>query len=1189
MALKCVFQFESLDSTRSLNQRAEHLFKKGIYYGGKVSTNSEQVTSQIVTISPFRLISSDGMYVISDTDIFLSVGVGSFYIVCKAKYVVDDSPDISVLAITQESYSHLTDEEKKEYIIFASATSSGDGVQITQTTVKEEISQLGRNPWRGYFESEDSLSQLESVVGDIAMVKSTSSIGVELYVFNGSSWVNYGSANEIYEKLVMHQNNQDKEIPHTKPIYDTESSESITEQEKWKGSYHINWNQLNALEKFENNLNSGSEPVVTETKSVNLIGIIQSIYLKYGKTKTINVPNFTSVENISSLDSSGKYYYDNTNGIIYIWGNNNTSVNITYTYSYDRKHIVAENEFFRITRQNELDALVGNSHTGDRKNVNKVPSSNNRFVTENTPIPKKMTETGVRSGTEYIIIPSGLVLYIGTDGNAKEFFNIEQLENDKPIFFDKVVIVNNGTPSSNEPTSSDTKDGWFYTTTSKTLAIKISAINEFTAQTLSSSSYNFSYYGMDGIGNTNIEPFALKNYEKTFIRSKFIKTDNIFGVYLSSIVDREFSLTPSNLTLKSSILTIPNKSVLKSDELEFYYNNTKTGSIKSNGTTSITLNGDVDTYVTASNGKQAYLYGANGTNVGTSGGSVTLGNNSNSTTIKGNNLSLNSNGEGNTTIGKTGKSAYIEGTNIYIGEDTSSNNSVTIGNIQNTTTTIRGTTVKTHSSGLTSLNDSSSDGNVRVGNSYHDVNIVGNNVTSTAGTKFEVVSGASSNGGTFGISGSGFYVTTKKETHTISNFTVDGRNSSSTISLYATNNILIDAGNSTVEISGNVDIGDTTHRTSLIGGYSEISLEDKSIDISCDGKTGDASTSILSSTTTSSAKAAINLKSSYNSSNYGQISCQYDNGSSRSFISSLVSNNSSSITVGANYSSKTYVSLYTNSSNKEAYIDLTSTCTLSSNLEKPANIVLKSVQNNSRYGVALLSQSNNSQSPSNGIILANYGTSPSTDLSNYNSAIIVSTDTLIKASTISLDATATTNSSVSVNSESITLSNNSTSYIRIRHLQSNSSTDQEIVLNASSSSSSTSDYGVISVKPHEILLDAHAQASGSCYISIDRDSSIAIRKGSVSTSSYTNMTFESNKFTVANSAGTNNANTITLDDNNFTLTVKNPYQTGSATCVLSVKGTASISSHSSMSSYYTTEALTLTVSGTKYYIVLEPA
>lgn len=171
MSLKCIFRFESLDSTKSLNQRAEFLFKKGIYYGGNVTTDDAQVT-QIVTVSPFRLISYDGMYVLSDSNIILSIGIGSFYIVCKAKYVVDDSPDIAVMAITHETYNSLTEDEKNEYVIFASATSSGTGVQITQTTVKEEISQLGRNPWRGYFTSESALASVTAVIGDMAMVKS---------------------------------------------------------------------------------------------------------------------------------------------------------------------------------------------------------------------------------------------------------------------------------------------------------------------------------------------------------------------------------------------------------------------------------------------------------------------------------------------------------------------------------------------------------------------------------------------------------------------------------------------------------------------------------------------------------------------------------------------------------------------------------------------------------------------------------------------------------------------------------------------------------------------------------------------------------------------------------------------------------------------------------------------------------
>lgn len=702
MSLKCIFRFESLDSTKSLNQRAEFLFKKGIYYGGNVTTDDAQVT-QIVTVSPFRLISYDGMYVLSDSNIILSIGIGSFYIVCKAKYVVDDSPDIAVMAITHETYNSLTEDEKNEYVIFASATSSGTGVQITQTTVKEEISQLGRNPWRGYFTSESALASVTAVIGDMAMVKSNSSIGIELYVFNGNAWVNYGSANAIYESLVLHQNNVDIEIPHSKPVYDPNSTESITAKNRWQGAYHLNWNQLNSLRKFENNSDHGSEPVTeTLTKNVTGTGHIQVVYLDYGDTKTLEIPNLTPVASLASL-AQGKYFFDSNNGIVYIWATANANININYTYSYGERTVVSENEFVNLPRNSELMALRGNDYSDDEVK-NQVPSATNRFITENTPIPKRTVVNGTMTANG-IELPAGLAIYLGSDNtSAFGYFDINSLEGHYGNNYIYPIVITGikkkvGNQYSIITLETDTTNGWFYTTSNKTIVLTLdkSSSNFYSSSITVPNNGDIipvTCYCKDGLGSTSVETFAnnvsyYKNYLGQF-HSIFLKS---FGSLIIPDYDSYSKLSKGAVEFKR-YGTHSYKTNLNVTGLEFTVTRNNSDYTLSVGygtnQTSFVVNSSQELVIRTTSNSNLSISSSGELNLGTTyGNSVNIGQYNNNNEVVsifgGNCVYVNTNQSNNITKGKTyignaSNETNIDGNPINIGtRNTSIDRIINIG------------------------------------------------------------------------------------------------------------------------------------------------------------------------------------------------------------------------------------------------------------------------------------------------------------------------------------------------------------------------------------------------------------------------------------------------------------------------------------------------------------------------------
>ena len=139
MSLKAIFSFEAIDSTRDLCDLFAYLFKKGIYFGGELTVDN---LNKIINISPFRLISHDGMHVMSDSAISLEIKAnGSYYVVCKAKYETDKEPFIEVSLKTQQQIE--TDSLKNYYIVFGVVNITETEQDIIYAGVRDVINPIG--------------------------------------------------------------------------------------------------------------------------------------------------------------------------------------------------------------------------------------------------------------------------------------------------------------------------------------------------------------------------------------------------------------------------------------------------------------------------------------------------------------------------------------------------------------------------------------------------------------------------------------------------------------------------------------------------------------------------------------------------------------------------------------------------------------------------------------------------------------------------------------------------------------------------------------------------------------------------------------------------------------------------------------------------------------------------------------
>ena len=252
MSLKAVFKFENLDSTRDLNSTREYLFKKGVYEGGSIiaGTNS-------ITIKSFRAMSYDGMAieVEDDADYTMAIDSGfTGYVCVYAKYVYDDEPIIEIKAVTTEVYNNLGDIGNY-YIILAGITNVGGSVSIN-LKVRDEISPVGRNSYLGYFNVNESPSTSLLRSGDWWFAGNSSTTLVDLCIVDSNGSIQtFPNTTSISNDLSKHRSNLDTTVIRGMPTEPTD---------KTKGAYHINYNELRAMQGSTNEIPSDANKFITE-------------------------------------------------------------------------------------------------------------------------------------------------------------------------------------------------------------------------------------------------------------------------------------------------------------------------------------------------------------------------------------------------------------------------------------------------------------------------------------------------------------------------------------------------------------------------------------------------------------------------------------------------------------------------------------------------------------------------------------------------------------------------------------------------------------------------------------------------------------------------------------------------------------------------------------------------------------
>ena len=298
---------------------------------------------------------------------------------------------------------------------------------------------------------------------------------------------------------------------------------------------------------------------------ITTIGKLQIVELDYGNncisSYTIT-PSFIEVNSRNEV-TLGKFYVDTLNGLLYIFGTNNTNVTFTYNYSYLKKEVITDNEVYKIPRQNELKALKGNEYSINTSE--QYPSNSNKFITSKSPVPKRISadwDVKIYGNETYLVSPNRETIFVGTDSNEYiKFFEVLSLgDNSLPIALDSVHMArfeNNTIVSINSITDTN---GWVEQNDTPSyyerVALKIKPYSEFVAQSISSIRCTVSYHKMEGLGEIStpngIEYLANTIYKNNYREFNTVKVDCLFGFKINSGANEIAYFKPNEIGIKGN-------------------------------------------------------------------------------------------------------------------------------------------------------------------------------------------------------------------------------------------------------------------------------------------------------------------------------------------------------------------------------------------------------------------------------------------------------------------------------------------------------------------------------------------------------------------------------------------------------------------------------------------------------------
>jgi hypothetical protein len=209
MAIRTLLKFRNLDLTKDINDRYTKLIGRGVFDGGDVVPVPAQLK---VNLLPFKAVSIDGMIVqeTSDTYTLDCPTAQTTVISCRAKYIQNNEPEISITATEKTVFDSLSD--KDYHIVFAEVVVPLLATQVLSSYVefksRDIVDKLSRSSFRGYLETAALLpDSAHNNPGDFFII--TDGIGgtPNIYGWDGTQWVVMTDAANVTADLASHRLN----------------------------------------------------------------------------------------------------------------------------------------------------------------------------------------------------------------------------------------------------------------------------------------------------------------------------------------------------------------------------------------------------------------------------------------------------------------------------------------------------------------------------------------------------------------------------------------------------------------------------------------------------------------------------------------------------------------------------------------------------------------------------------------------------------------------------------------------------------------------------------------------------------------------------------------------------------------------------------------------------------------------
>ena len=208
MSRKYLLKYRNLDLTRDINERFVGLIEPGIISGGDITVIPSQLK---VNIAPWKVFNKQGMVAEETADILtVDVQVGQTNVLAlHCVYNQTSAPLVEFEVVESGVFNGYTN--KDEYIVFGHIVVplTATEVLITHIDLKPRmmIDPIGRRQERGTLNSESLLPAANNLIGDTYKV--TDGVGgpVNMFGWNGFTWVNMTNVIALQTQLTQHRQN----------------------------------------------------------------------------------------------------------------------------------------------------------------------------------------------------------------------------------------------------------------------------------------------------------------------------------------------------------------------------------------------------------------------------------------------------------------------------------------------------------------------------------------------------------------------------------------------------------------------------------------------------------------------------------------------------------------------------------------------------------------------------------------------------------------------------------------------------------------------------------------------------------------------------------------------------------------------------------------------------------------------